>query len=55
MLYLIRPYMKTMYERLRSIQNFYSEKFPQGLSLALILFFIVFGAASLFMLLNTPG
>jgi len=35
---------------------FFSDKFPQGLSVLLILFFIVFGTASLFMfLLNTPG
>jgi hypothetical protein len=47
--------MKTMYERLRAVKDVYSDKFPQGLSLLMMLFFIVFGAASMFFLLNAPG
>ena len=47
--------MKTMYENLRAIKDFKSDKFPQGLNILLMLFFIVFGAASLFLLLNSPG
>jgi hypothetical protein len=48
--------MKTMYERLRALGNVYSDKFPQGISFVLIVFFILFGTASLVMLLlNTPG
>ncbi len=43
--------MKTIYNRLRAIRDVSSEDFPKGLSLLLVLFFLVFGAASLLLLL----
>ena len=47
--------MKTMYERLRAVKNIYSDKFPQGLSILLVLFFLIFGSVSLLVLLHTQG
>ena len=46
--------MKTIYERIRAVKNVYSEHFPEGLSILLILFFIVFGTISLLILLHSP-
>ncbi len=34
--------MKTIYERICAVRNIYSEHFPQGLSILLMLFFLVF-------------
>lgn len=46
------PYfMKTFYNRIRAVRNVASEDFPQGLSILLILFFLLFGTASMFLLL----
>jgi len=45
--------MKTIYERIRAVGNVYSEHFPEGLSILLVLFFLVFGSLSLFMLLHS--
>jgi hypothetical protein len=47
--------MKTLYERIRAVSNFYSEYYPQGLSILLMVFFLVFGAVSLFFLLQSPA
>jgi len=46
--------MKTFYERIRAVKDIYSEHFPAGLSILLVMFFIVFGTISLFVLLNSP-
>jgi hypothetical protein len=45
--------MKKMYEIIVSMKDVYSDRFPQRLSFLLILFFLVFGAVSLFFLLQT--
>jgi len=45
--------MKTIYERIRAVRNIYSEHFPEGLSILLVLFFIVFGTLSLYVLLHS--
>lgn len=47
--------MKKVYENISAVKNVYSEKFPQALSILLILFFVVFGTASLFLLINIPA
>ena len=47
--------MKTIWETLTSVKDVYSEKFPQGLIILLVLFFITFGAVSLFLLMNSPA
>lgn len=46
--------MKTIYERIRAVRDVYSEHFPQGLSILLMLFFLVFGAVSLYFLIHSP-
>lgn len=46
--------MKAIYERIRAVGNIYSEYFPQGLSILLILFFLLFGVISLFILIQSP-
>ena len=46
--------MKTIYQRIRAVKNVSSEHFPQGLSIVLMLFFLVFGAISLYFLINSP-
>jgi hypothetical protein len=43
--------MKAFYNRILAIRNVSSDEFPQALSIILMAFFIVFGAASLFLLL----
>jgi hypothetical protein len=45
--------MKTIYERIRAVKNVYSEHFPEGLSILLLLFFIIFGTLSLYILLHS--
>jgi len=45
--------MKMIYERIRAVKDIYSEHFPQGLSILLMLFFLVFGAISLYFLVNS--
>jgi hypothetical protein len=43
--------MKTLYKRILAVRNVSSEEFPQGLSIVMIIFFLLFGAASMFLLL----
>jgi hypothetical protein len=43
--------MKTLYKRILAVRNVSSEEFPQGLALVMIIFFLVFGTASMFLLL----
>ena len=43
--------MKTIYKRILAVRNVASEDFPQGLSIVMMIFFILFGAASMLMLL----
>jgi hypothetical protein len=43
--------MKTFYNRIRAIRNVSSDEFPQSLSILLIIFFVLFGTASMFFLL----
>lgn len=47
--------MKALYEKLLAIGNVYSDKFPHALSLGLILFLLIFGAGSMYFLLNATG
>jgi hypothetical protein len=44
-------FMKTLYKRILAVRNVSSEDFPQGLSILLMIFFLLFGTASLFLLL----
>jgi hypothetical protein len=46
--------MKAIYERIRAVRDIYSDYFPQGLSILLMLFFLLFGAVSLFILIQSP-
>lgn len=46
--------MKTIYKRIRAVKNVSSEHFPEALSLLLVVFFIVFGSLSLYILLHSP-
>jgi hypothetical protein len=43
--------MKTLVKRIRAIRNVASEDFPQALSIILMIFFLLFGTASMFLLL----
>jgi hypothetical protein len=43
--------MKTLYKRILAVRNVSSEDFPQGLSLLMLIFFLLFGTASMFLLL----
>lgn len=45
------PLMKAFYNRLLAIRNVSSDEFPQALSIILMVFFVVFGTASLLLLL----
>jgi hypothetical protein len=47
--------MKTMWERISAVKDVYSDKFTQGLGILLVLFFLTFGVASLYMLLNSAA
>jgi hypothetical protein len=47
--------MKKIYERIHAVRNVYSEHFPEGLSILLVLLFIVFGAISLHILIHSPA
>ena len=47
-------FMKTIYERICAVKDVYSEHFSEGLSILLVLFFVVFGAISLYVLINSP-
>jgi len=49
-----RYFMKTIYERIRAVKDITSEHFPQGLSILLMLFFLVFGSISLYFLIHSP-
>jgi hypothetical protein len=43
--------MKTFYKRILAVKDVSSDEFPQGLSIVLMIFFLLFGAASLLILL----
>lgn len=43
--------MKTLYKRILAVRNVASEEFPQGLALIMIIFFVLFGTVSMFLLL----
>jgi hypothetical protein len=43
--------MKTIYKRILAVRDVTSDEFPQGLSIVLMIFFLLFGAASMFFLL----
>ena len=47
--------MKTVLERLGVADNVSLEEFKKGTAILMILFFLVFGAASLFILLNSAA
>ncbi len=47
--------MQTVFERLGVAGNVPLEKFKKGTAILMILFFLIFGAASLFMLINSPA
>lgn len=47
--------MKTIYKKWLLASNVRSEKFPKVVSIMLVLFFLVFGSASMLFLLHTPG
>jgi hypothetical protein len=44
-------FMKTLYKHIRAVRNVSSDEFPQALSILLLIFFLVFGTACMFMLL----
>ncbi len=43
--------MKTLYKRILAVRNVSSDEFPQGLSIVLMIFFVLFGTVSMFLLL----
>lgn len=43
--------MKTLYKRILAVKDVSSPDFPQGLSIVLMIFFLLFGAASMLILL----
>jgi hypothetical protein len=47
--------MKTVLERLGVVDNDSLEKFKTGTAILMILFFLMFGAASLFVLINSAA
>jgi hypothetical protein len=47
--------MKTVFERLGVAGNVPLEKFKKGTAILMILFFLIFGAASLFILINSAA
>lgn len=47
--------MKTVLERLGVAENVPLEKFKKGTAILMILFFLMFGTASLFVLINSAA
>ena len=47
--------MKTNIKKLAGVKKFYTRDYAKRLSLLMLLFFIVFGAVSLYVLLNTSS
>jgi hypothetical protein len=43
--------MKTIYKRILAVRDVKSDEFPQGLSIVMMIFFLLFGVASMFLLL----
>jgi hypothetical protein len=43
--------MKAFYKRILAVRNVSSDEFPQALSILLVIFFLIFGTASMFLLL----
>jgi hypothetical protein len=47
--------MKSIYKKMISLKNIYINDYSKRISLFMLLFFVVFGIASLYLLLNTSS